>query len=92
MLRPRPRYRVPLQDPRAEQVLQFAEAEESAGHRDYRDRAELRFEIQGHLNMRAMPERVACEVLGLSQGSLSDGSLSTDLLRAALQHLRVQPL
>ena len=88
MLRPR---LIPITR-RADRVRVYSAAEDSAGHRDVRDRAELRADIEAELDMRAWPDSVACEVLGLEQGALSDGSLSTDVLRASLQHLRRQPL
>ena len=72
--------------------MSYSAAEWSAGHRDQRERAELRVDLEVEATSRCMPETVLHTILGLEQGSLHDGTLSTDVLRAALEHLRRQPL
>lgn len=69
----------------------MAAAELRAGHLDGGERAMLRQEIDDLITARALFRADAHAAAGLPPGSLDDGSLSTDALRAALQVLRGLP-
>lgn len=76
---------------RAAHVMTTGSREASAGHGDPRERAELLYDVDCEVTHRQLTSAVVHEALGLPPGALSDGSLSTDVLRAVLAHVRALP-
>ena len=71
--------------------MTLRDRESSAGHADASERGELLFDIEIEVTGRTLTAHVVHDALGLPRGALSDGSLSTDALRAVLAHVRALP-
>ena len=67
------------------------EAERSAGHPDYEERARVLSDVWWQAHRRGLSAAQVHDVCGLSQDSLGDCSLSTELLHAALAHVQALP-
>ena len=71
--------------------LRHERLEREAGHLDASERSRLLLAVIDEVDARAMMRADAHRACGLDPGSLDDGSLSTDALRAALEVLRGLP-